>query len=94
MLQTKSVYSPIDRQSDGLRILVTRFRGRGLRKTRYHVWMANLAPSEKLLRAFSCGAISWAEFSRRYRSELFEDGNLTTVSTGVTVTTGTATVDP
>jgi hypothetical protein len=49
MLSTKSVYSPIDRKNDGLRILVTRIRGRGLKKNRYHEWMANLGPSERLL---------------------------------------------
>jgi len=50
MIRTKSVYSPIERQTDGLRVLATRLRGRGLPKERYDVWMANLGPSEKLLR--------------------------------------------
>jgi len=36
--------------------------------------MANLGPSEKLLRDVQSGAISWSEFSRRYRKELFEGG--------------------
>ena len=48
MLRTKSVWSPIQRE-DGLRILATRFRGRGMPKDRYNVWMANLGPSEALL---------------------------------------------
>ncbi len=43
-------------------------------KDRYDVWMANLGPSEALLRAFLDGSIAWAEFSRRYRTELFADG--------------------
>jgi uncharacterized protein YeaO (DUF488 family) len=47
---------------------VTRIRGRGLKKSRYHEWMPNLGPSERLLRG---GAANWAEFSRRYRRELF-----------------------
>jgi uncharacterized protein YeaO (DUF488 family) len=68
MIKTKSVYTPIDRKKDGLRILVTRIRGRGLKKSRYHEWMANLGPSEKLLKG---GADNWAEFRRRYRRELF-----------------------
>jgi uncharacterized protein YeaO (DUF488 family) len=72
MIKTKSVYSPIDASGDGLRVLVTRFRGRGLPKNRYSVWMPNLAPSEKLLRDGQAGRLSWAEFSRRYRIELFE----------------------
>lgn len=74
MIKTKSVYSPIERRKDGLRILVTRFRGRGLPVSRYDVWMANLGPSEKLLREFQAGKISWGEFSRGYKKELFEGG--------------------
>ena len=68
MLKTKSVYSPIDRKADGLRILATRFRGRGMKSSRYHVWMANLGPSERLLR----GGHDWQEFGRRYRREIWE----------------------
>jgi uncharacterized protein YeaO (DUF488 family) len=74
MIKTKSVYSPISRSKDGLRILATRYRGRGLFKSRYDVWMANLAPSEKLLRSVQAGRTSWAEFNRRYRKELLEGG--------------------
>jgi uncharacterized protein YeaO (DUF488 family) len=44
MIRTKSVYSPIDRKRDGLRILATRFRGRYMPVNRYDVWMPNLAP--------------------------------------------------
>jgi uncharacterized protein YeaO (DUF488 family) len=76
MIKTKCVYSPINRKQDGLRILATRFRGRGLRATRYNVWMANLAPSEGLLAALRKGAITSAEFSRRYRMELQEGGGV------------------
>ena len=45
-------------------------------KDRYDVWMANLGPSEELLRAFLAGGITWAEFSRRYRTELFAHGSV------------------
>lgn len=76
MLKTKSVYSAIKPAEDGLRILATRIRGRGMRANRYHVWMANLGPSEALLRDFRAGKITWAEFSRRYRKELFEEGSI------------------
>lgn len=74
MLKTKSVWSPINRKTDGLRILVTRIRGRGLPASRYDVWMANLGPSERLLRAGQDQRISWAEFSKHYRRELFLAG--------------------
>ena len=36
--------------------------------------MANLGPSEQLLRSVLNGKITWAEFSRQYRKELFEPG--------------------
>src|SRR3954451_15738064 len=76
MVRTKSVESPIEPKKDGLRVLATRFRGRGLPKDRYDVWMANLGPSEKLLRGFQSGKIKWQEFGRRYRAELFKAGDL------------------
>ena len=76
MVKTKSIYSPIEPTKDGLRILATRFRGRGLPTTRYQVWMPNLGPSEQLLRRFQSDQITWGEFSRSYRKELFEGGTI------------------
>jgi uncharacterized protein YeaO (DUF488 family) len=75
MFRTKSVYSPITPRRDGLRILATRFRGRGMSKDLYDVWMPNLGPSEKLLRTFLAGKLTWADFNRRYRAELFDSGS-------------------
>lgn len=74
MVRTKSVWSPIDRKRDGIRILATRFRGRGMPTSRYDIWMPSLAPSERLLRNVQAGRISWARFVREYRRELFMDG--------------------
>ena len=73
MIHTKSVASPIDPAHDGLRILATRFRGRGMSSSRYGVWMPNLGPSETLLRDLQAGRINWAAFIRGYRAELFAD---------------------
>ncbi|HYR84584.1 MAG TPA: DUF488 domain-containing protein [Terriglobia bacterium] len=74
MLKTKSVRSPINKKQDGLRLLVTRFRGRGLSSSRYDVWVPSLGPSERLLRSFQKGVLSWSTFSREYRTELFMSG--------------------
>ena len=74
MLRTRSVWNPVNRKTDGLRILMTRFRGRGMPASRYDVWMASLGPSERLLKSFQDGEISWAQFSKPYREELFLDG--------------------
>jgi uncharacterized protein YeaO (DUF488 family) len=76
MLKTKSVHSPIEPKADGLRILVTRYRGRGMPTSRYDVWMANLGPSEGLVRGFLAGKLTWADFARRYRAQLFEAQSL------------------
>ena len=70
MLKTKSVHSPAE-PDDGLRILATRFRGRGLPVDRYDVWMANLGPSERLLKVVLAARITWKQFSQRYRAEMF-----------------------
>lgn len=80
MLKSKSVASPIEPAEDGLRILVARFRGRGLPVDRYDVWMPNLGPSERLLAAFQAGRISWTQFRRAYREEIYLDGAIDTRS--------------
>jgi uncharacterized protein YeaO (DUF488 family) len=74
-LRTKSIQTP-KQNSDGLRILVARFRGRGVPSTAYDVWMANLGPSERLLRDYLGGRLSWAEYTKRYQAELFDPGGL------------------
>ena len=76
MIRTKCVFSPSEPRKDGLRILATRGRGRGLPSSQYDVWMANLGPSEGLRADNQSGKITWAEFSRRYRKELKEGGSI------------------
>lgn len=70
-IRTKCVKSPIS-ADDGLRILVTRQRGRRMKRSRYDLWLPSLGPSEDLLADY--GRVSWAEFSRRYREELWTGG--------------------
>ena len=73
MIKTRSVQSDA-RKDDGLRVLATRFRGRGLPSSKYDVWMPALGPSEQLLKAMMGGAIDWKTFTRRYHDELLMDG--------------------
>ena len=73
MIKTRSVWAD-RKKDDGLRILATRFRGRGLPTTRYDAWMPSLGPSEKLLKAVLAGTIDWQTFAKRYREELYLDG--------------------
>lgn len=71
IMQTKSIRTPPE-ATDGLRILAARFRGRGVPKDAYDVWMPNLAPSERLLRRFLDGEMGWSEFERSYRAQMQE----------------------
>lgn len=73
MLKTKSVYSATA-ENDGLRILATRFRGRGMSANLYDVWTPALGPSEQLLKAVQAGKITWSAFTRDFKKELFLDG--------------------
>ena len=71
MVKTKSVYDEAD-QSDGQRILVTRFWPRGLSKERLRLaeWRRELAPSKQLLRDWRACRISWEEYEARYKREM------------------------
>ena len=73
MVRTRSVHSPAT-TVDGLRVLATRFRGRGLPASKYDVWMPSLGPSERLLKAVLAGRIEWKTFATRYREELYLHG--------------------
>ena len=70
MIRTRSVRSDPVRRSDGLRILVTRLRGRGITKDRCDVWMPSLAPSGRLIKTAGAGKLTWAQFERAYAREL------------------------
>lgn len=75
MIKTKSIATKAE-TSDGLRILASRFRGRGVPASAYYVWMPNLGPTEGLLKEFKAGRIDWGEFSKRYKEELFADSTI------------------
>ena len=69
MIRTKSIYAPAD-QEDGLRILITRFYPRGVKRERYDVWIRPLAPSADLLKRYKNTQINWNGFKTALLSEL------------------------
>lgn len=69
MIRTKSAEEKPSKQ-DGVRLYVTRFWPRGHGRNECDAWLPNLAPSEKLLRQFQKGQVSWAAFSRAYKTEM------------------------
>ena len=67
----KRVYEPAAK-SDGFRVLVDRLWPRGLSKENAHIdlWLRDIGPSTALRKWFNHDAARWAEFQRRYYSEL------------------------
>lgn len=74
-IKLKRVYEEPD-SDDGKRILVERLWPRGLtkEKAQVDVWMKDIAPSTELRKWFDHDPGKWAEFKRRYRAELRNNG--------------------
>jgi uncharacterized protein YeaO (DUF488 family) len=70
-IRIKRVYEPPD-ASDGTRVLVDRLWPRGLRKENAALacWLKEIAPSPELRKWFGHDPERYAEFARRYRTEL------------------------
>ena len=72
MIKTKGVYEPVSK-GDGVRVLVTRYWPRGVKKEKTDCWMRDLAPSPALIKKWKSGAVVWGVFEREYRAEYRED---------------------
>ena len=71
-IQLKSLKEPTE-ESDGLRILIARFRPRYLPKEKenWDEWCKELAPSKSLWKDYlKDKKIDWPEYSRRYKMEI------------------------
>lgn len=75
MIKTKSVQEPVE-ESDGERILITRFWPEGFTKRglALSTWYSNLTPSRELLLAWKSESISWEAYTKRYSEEMAEQG--------------------
>jgi len=79
-LKTKRWDEPVE-PDDGLRVLVCRYRPRGVPKADepWDLWAPNLGPSRDLLAAFqgkSGPPIPWKDFARQYRTEVKNERDL------------------
>jgi len=66
---TKSIYAEKE-QSDGVRVLVSRYYPRGIKRDRFDRWVRNASPEIPLLKQYKSGAIDWAEFTKRYKAQM------------------------
>ena len=78
-IQTRRWDDPPTGDDEGLRILVTRYRPRGLPKDRetWDRWQPELAPSKALHAAVYVkvgSGLGWAEYRARYRTEMRSQG--------------------
>lgn len=69
MIKTKSIYKPVE-EEDGLRILITRFYPRGVKREKYDIWVRELAPSAELLKRYKNTQIDWDDFKTTLLNEL------------------------
>jgi uncharacterized protein YeaO (DUF488 family) len=71
MIRIKRVYSEATPR-DGIRLLVDRVWPRGISKKRARIvaWRKDLAPTASLRKWFGHQLVRWAEFRRRYQTEL------------------------
>lgn len=76
-VQLKRAYDPPSPQ-DGKRILVDRLWPRGVSKVdaKLDLWLKDIAPSAALRTWFNHDPDRWAEFRRRYRTELKQHSTL------------------
>ena len=70
VIKTKSIYQPSEENDDGIRVLVTRFYPRGIKKDKFDCWIRELSPSGDLLKNYRQGKYSWEEFKVAFLSEM------------------------
>lgn len=68
-VKTKSIYEPAE-ADDGLRVLITRYYPRGVKKDRFGWWVKPLSPSRELLSSYKAGKKSWEQFRESFLEEL------------------------
>ncbi|HSQ30741.1 MAG TPA: DUF488 domain-containing protein [Gemmatimonadaceae bacterium] len=73
MVTAKRVYEQYS-STDGFRVLVDRLWPRGIAKATGHIdlWLKDVAPSNELRAWYGHDPAKWAEFRKRYTSELRE----------------------
>ena len=71
-IKTKSVFEPAD-DNDGLRILITRYYPRGIKRELVDCWVRELSPSPDLLFRYKQGRCDWSGFKTRFLAELCND---------------------
>ena len=75
MIKTKSIYDSIE-NSDGIRILISRYWPRGIKKDNFDKWYKDLSPSKNLLKDYKKGKIDFELFEKLFRNEILKNNNV------------------
>ncbi|HEV8404568.1 MAG TPA: DUF488 family protein [Nitrososphaera sp.] len=70
-VRTKSIFQPREAK-DGIRILITRYYPRGVKKGHFDEWAKQLSPSPDLLFKYKQGQYNWTSFKKNLLLELRE----------------------
>jgi uncharacterized protein YeaO (DUF488 family) len=65
--------------TDGYGVLVDRLWPRGVKKTRIHLWLKEIAPSEKLRKWYNHDEKKWKVFKKLYVKELNKNKEMITL---------------
>jgi uncharacterized protein YeaO (DUF488 family) len=68
-IKTKSIFQQPE-VDDGLRILITRFYPRGIKKGNFDYWMQELSPSTELLTSYKTGICDWNTFKHSFLNQM------------------------
>ncbi|MHB8568104.1 MAG: DUF488 domain-containing protein [Nitrososphaerales archaeon] len=68
-VKTKSIYEKRE-DSDGIRVLVSRFYPRGVKRSHFDSWIRDASPEANLLKDYRNKLINWRVFSTKFRRQL------------------------
>lgn len=68
MIKAKSIYGPAEKD-DGIRVLVTRYWPRGIKKEQKDYWFKELGTEPDLIKLWKGGGITWDKFKKSYKDE-------------------------
>ena len=74
-IKTKSIYQPVEENDDGIRVLITRYYPRGMKKDKFDCWIRELSPSSHLLRNYQQCNYTWEQFKTEFISEIRNNKN-------------------
>ncbi|HEY9386258.1 MAG TPA: DUF488 family protein [Nitrososphaeraceae archaeon] len=69
MILTKRIYEP-EAPEDGIRLLITRYYPRGVKRHQYTERARDLSPSAELLRRYQNKEITWEQFLEEFKAEI------------------------